>query len=486
MSYNPPHITDEAKKTAAKFFQHAQTAADSRSFDYAIELYVQGLAKDPEAVEKGHMALREVGIRRTNSGGKKPGLMESLKISKSKKDPIGAMLAAEMMLAKDPLNLKYAEEMVKAADKSELPETLRWALQVYFELCPQEKKINVQRLLLIKSLYEKLGDFYQKQDRLDQTLEAYEKGIGAMNYAVQSGQGGSLDLQSELKNLATKHAILRGKYERGDFRDSIKDADAQKLLQDKSRQVKGEELLTQLIEKARAEADANPSVGAKVFALIDLLTQRGKPEDEKEAIKILDDAHQRTGQYSFKMRADDLRIRHQRRAVKRIEAKVKAEATPDPTLQQQLADARQQQAERELAIFKERIEQYPTDTRLKFEYGRRLYESKRYDEAIPVFQEAVGDPRHAVRARYYIGTCFFQKGWHSQAIDILNEAVERYETLGDALSKEIFYVLGRSHEELEQIDQALKIYSRLIQWDFNYRDVRHRIDKLQAKKKINS
>jgi tetratricopeptide (TPR) repeat protein len=173
------------------------------------------------------------------------------------------------------------------------------------------------------------------------------------------------------------------------------------------------------------------------------------------------------------MRADDVRIRQLTR-----EAQAHKPQGGAKDADHSYAQAVAKLDAFELDAFKERVEQYPTDTKIKFEYARRLYKAKRYDDAIPIFQEAGSDPRFAVRAKYHTGACFFQKEWYTQAVDILNQAIELHESPGDSLSKEIYYILARSYESANQKDEARKAYNKLIQWDFNYRDVRQRIDKL--------
>jgi len=480
VTYSPPEIPVEAQKIAKKFFERAQTVAETRNYDYAIELYLQGLDKNPQDVEAGHKQLREVAIKRKLTGGKKVGILETLKRSTSgKKDSTHGMLNAEYFLAKDPFNVSYAEAMVKGADKAELPDALKWALDVLLELARQEKKVNAGRLLTIKNLYEKLGDHYDKCDKPNLAIECYQGGVAALEAGIQSSEGRNLDFASIQRDLAGKLTILRGKYERADsFRDSIQNADAQKELQDKGRAVKGETMYENLIQKAREELKVNPDVAGKINALVDLLLQRGKPRDEDEAIEILQSNFDRTGQYSFKMRADDIRIRKLNRDVHAIKAKLAGKET-DPKAQAEFQQAVKKLQDLELSVFKDRVTQYPTDSKIKFEYGMRLYKSKQYDEAIPMFQESMGDPRVAVKAKFYIGICFFQKGWHQQAADILNQAIEGYEAEGDSLSKEMHYYLGRAYEKAGRNDDALKAYNKLIQWDFNYRDVRQRSDQMQ-------
>ncbi|GAG18535.1 unnamed protein product, partial [marine sediment metagenome] len=96
-------VYSEADKAKARtFFKRAEQAAASRHYDYAIELFINGLACWPEAVEDGHQKLRLVGVQRRNAGGKKPGMMEAVKTPMTGKDPLKAMLNAELLLAKDP------------------------------------------------------------------------------------------------------------------------------------------------------------------------------------------------------------------------------------------------------------------------------------------------------------------------------------------------------------------------------------------------
>ena len=85
------------------------------------------------------------------------------------------------------------------------------------------------------------------------------------------------------------------------------------------------------------------------------------------------------------------------------------------------------------------------------------------------------------RCSLYIGRCFYKKGFHSGAIDQLKEAIANYEIPDDATGKELHYWLGRTYEADGQLPDALKTYGQLIQWDYNYRDVRKRIEDLKGR-----
>jgi tetratricopeptide (TPR) repeat protein len=120
---------------------------------------------------------------------------------------------------------------------------------------------------------------------------------------------------------------------------------------------------------------------------------------------------------------------------------------------------------------------------IRFEYGVRLFQAGRHDEAIPVLQGAQVDPRHRERCRLFIGCCFFAKGYYGQAIEVLNQAVEGHEMRGDALDKELHYWLGRAYEQNGDAEAASKMYGQIIQWDYNYLDVRQRMDRLRTSEK---
>jgi tetratricopeptide (TPR) repeat protein len=122
---------------------------------------------------------------------------------------------------------------------------------------------------------------------------------------------------------------------------------------------------------------------------------------------------------------------------------------------------------------------YPTDLQAKYEYGVRLVRNKRYDEAIPLFQEAQKDPRRKIGCMNQIGVCFFMKGWFTDSIDVLERAIESYQLKDDATGKELRYNLARAHEEKGDSDKALEIYRKIAQADFSYKDVSSRVDRLR-------
>ena len=125
---------------------------------------------------------------------------------------------------------------------------------------------------------------------------------------------------------------------------------------------------------------------------------------------------------------------------------------------------------------------YPTEvSRYKFAVGRRLFELGQFDEAIPMFQQVRMDPKYRVEAGALLGRAFLDAGFVDESVDTMRGITEEYQVRGDDKSKEIFYWYARILEALSSdIPTALKSFSQVAQWDFNYRDVQARIKKLRA------
>src|SRR5690606_4027922 len=90
------------------------------------------------------------------------------------------------------------------------------------------------------------------------------------------------------------------------------------------------------------------------------------------------------------------------------------------------------------------------------------------------------DPKHRHDAAIYLARSFLEAGYADEASDTLKGTIEEYELRGDDKSKDMFYWYGRALEARNVPAEAIKAYSQVAQWDFNYRDVQARIKRLRA------
>ena len=145
-------VTEQDKAKARKWFARAQELVNTRSYDYAVKCYIDGLNVWPEAVEEGHQALRGCGVARQHTGGKKPGFTGSVKHSMTNKDQLKAMLNAEWLLAHDPLNVGYMEGLLKNANLAHCEDTVLWIGSIYRHAAENEKKPSAKRFALLAEI----------------------------------------------------------------------------------------------------------------------------------------------------------------------------------------------------------------------------------------------------------------------------------------------------------------------------------------------
>jgi len=89
---------------AKAFFDRANQAASKGNFDYAIDMYLEGIRCVPDALQEAHIPLREMAMQRKEKKGKKPSMMEKVKLLHGK-DPVEKVINAEYLFSKDPAKL---------------------------------------------------------------------------------------------------------------------------------------------------------------------------------------------------------------------------------------------------------------------------------------------------------------------------------------------------------------------------------------------
>jgi tetratricopeptide (TPR) repeat protein len=446
------------KRRATELFATAEKAPDP---DYAVTLYLQGLAMFPDAVEEGHKKLYEAAMRRKQRGGKAPGMLERAKWEMTKlsleKDPKAGMLKAEEMWAKDPANLEYIEIAARCATKGGFVEAANWICGVLMSKVAESKSAA--------RVFRAVADLYRDMDNAAKQVEALE-----LYVKLKPDDGVAL---RELKDALARKSIQSGRFEGkateniderlAGFYKNVFDQDTHKV-----------EARDKAIADAKAEYEKDPGNVAKVRKYANALVDKGGEASEAAAIALLEDRFKTMGDYSLKQRADDIRVRQLDRRREDLLKRLGAE----PENQALKAEAVALVAETrktKLAIYREQHKQYPTDNEILYKLGVELYDNKLYDEAIPAFQQAANEPRIQIDALYWLGMSFAMNGMVEAAIDEFKEAIGKYEMEKDDRSKKLHYSLGRCYEQNNRFAEAADEYKLLARWDYNYMDVRDRL-----------
>jgi len=197
-------------------------------------------------------------------------------------------------------------------------------------------------------------------------------------------------------------------------------------------------------------------------------------------MKLLDIAHQQTGQYRYKVRIGDIKIKQYARDLRDLKKNLAA-APGDDYFTQRYKDTQRDKIAFELEEYTERVKNYPTDLRLKFELGKRYYQLRQFDEAIGMLQQGKAEPKSKVQAHLLLGRCFIEKEWFDEAMDTVREGINLHPIPDDALGKELRYDLlisllssAQRNSNIDQAEEASKLASELLQSDINYKDIKER------------
>jgi tetratricopeptide (TPR) repeat protein len=473
----PPEPSEATKKEARKWFAHAKKAAETRNYDYAIELYVNGLAVWPNAVEEGLKALRVAGTARRLAGGKGAGFLAARKRPVGGKDVLKSLNNALYLFGMDPVNITHMEQILQLAAKARCVGIAQWISLILMDAYNSAKKLSDSRYAVACSAMGEAADI-ATQARMDQAAMTILQANIATSQIWVNYHPNSSAAAKAYGDATSKMTIVKGHFAHADgFAESLKDAELQHDLHDRDKAVHSEDRTQELITRARQDWEKNRSIPAKLIQLADLMLRTQTDKVENEAIALLEKEYATSQDYIFKQKADEVLMRQLNRHRRELVAKIKAEPG-NQALRRDLAHHSARQIEAEIKIYEDRQRQYPSDMRIRFMLATRLFAAKRYDDAIPLFQQAQADARCRNDSRLYIGRCFYEKKFHDQAVGSLRKAAEELESKDNPQAMEMSYWLARSLEASGKAPEAKEIYGQLIQLDYNYLDARQRLEKL--------
>jgi TolA-binding protein len=475
----PPGPSEATKAEARKWFAHAKKAAETRNYDYAIELYVNGLALWPNAIEEGLKPLRVAGTARRLAGGKGAGFLAARKRPVGGKDIPKSLNNALYLFGMEPVGATHMEQILQLAAKARCVGIAQWIAPILTDAYNSAKKLSESRYAAACSAMSDAADLAMPARMDEAAMTILQANIATSQIWLNHHPNSSV-AQKAYSNATGKMTIVKGHFGHAEgFAESLKDAELQHDLHDRDKAVHSEDRTQELIARARQDWENNRNVPTKLIQLVDLMLRAQNDKSENEAIALLEKEYAASSDYIFKQKADDIRMRQFNRRRRDIVTKIKAEPN-NQALRRDLAHHSAQQIEAEIKVYEDRQRQYPSDMRIRFMLATRLFAAKRFDDAIPLFQQAQADARCRGDARLYIGRCFYEKKFYDQAVGSLRKAAEELESKDNPLAMEMTYWLARSLEASDKPGEAKEIYGHLIQTDYNYLDARQRLEKLGA------
>ena len=456
-------IPEADRKKAKVFFDKGNAVAATGQYDFAIEMFLSGLKLDPDAVE-AHQILRDISLKRKASGGKSAGFMEAMKLKRPTKDDKQNLLNNEKLLAMDPGNTDHMVGVMQNALRGGFWDTVMWMGPILQKANADSGKPEVNKFIILKDAYK--------------GLKNYKLATEACHYAAML-RPDDMDLQNELKNLGAMHTMDKGNYGTArSFRESVKDSEGQSKLMLEDKDVRTMDQLSILIADAEAQWKAEPHDPGKLMKYVETLMKTEQIEYENKAIDLLQEAYDRTKQFRFRQNIGRIQMAQMNRQERSLRQAVQANKD-DQQARQDYAQYVQEKLQEELTEYQLWVENYPTDPSFRYQVAIRLYQLKKYDEAIPVLQNVRQDPKYRTDASVMLARAFLEAGYADEAVDTLAVVVNEYVHKGNEKSIDMTYWYARALEQKGDTDAAIKQYSQVAQWSFNFKDTQERIKRLR-------
>ena len=436
---------EDTPKPVQDLFNRGFSAFERGNLDYAVDMLFRCVETEPRLLQ-ARKFLRAAEIQRFRQAG--GGMMGSVvsgakglplyvkataMLKMGKAEPV--MLEAEKLLKMDPLNFKYIHLLAEASMACDLPE----AGVMTLETAKEQHGGNVDFLKLLGKLYCETG-------RTKDALACFEK--------VCELRPRDPEALKALKDAMALDSMTKDKWQEtaekgGSFREMIRDADEAAMLERAGKAVKSDQDADALIRDAKEKIEKEPENINYYRSLARLYAQR---KDFEQALKTVEDAKNISpgdpeldrAYSSIRMQEFDSRI------------KQAGESGDNETV----SSLEQEKTEFYFNDVQERVNRYPNDLDLRYEWGVLLFDNDYIDEAIQQFQKSQKNPRRRTLSLYYLGMCFKHKKQYDMAKDQFSSALEQLTKMDDT-KKGICYELGTVAELMGDSDTARENFKKI-------------------------
>jgi tetratricopeptide (TPR) repeat protein len=213
-----------------------------------------------------------------------------------------------------------------------------------------------------------------------------------------------------------------------------------------------------------------------------LLAGRYRRNDQlDEAREILTEGLARTGNdFELAIELADLEAEPFRQNLAIVEARLR-DQPDDESLRKLRIRLLKEINTRELYLYRQQAERYPTDLAYRYEFGLRLLRAGQLDEAICELQAARADTRYQWRALVYLGYAFKNRNNWRLAQRNFEEALQCVPAGEDTYRKELLFLLAQGAADAGDLAKALERAEELAHLDFVYRDIGRLMDEWQAR-----
>jgi tetratricopeptide (TPR) repeat protein len=483
-SHLPP-VTPEHRRVAAGQYERANQVIATGNFDYGIQLLLSCCQLDPanlsfrQALRRTEKARYKNNMRGSMLAGVRTWTVRAkIKAARRIRDYIKVLEHGEKVLAYNPWDSGVQMVMSEAADALGLLDLAVWLLEQSRQKNPQDLVVN----RALARMYEKRGNFTQAIALWEMIRKAAPRDVEAQDKAM---------------NLAASETIARGHYD--EVASPTDGAEADPLAKPGVRTSDGKSGPRQAVPKTpipqdektvlfpadRAERGGSEAARMKAKieadptnpnAYLHLASHYRRLGQLDLASELLQQALAPTGNH-FEISSElaDIETERFRANLTITEEKLRTNPT-DEELRRLRARLRKEINSRELDLFRQKAERYPTELSHRFELGVRLLRAGQNDEAIRELQAARSDPRNHWRALLYLGYCFKNRNNWRLAKRNFEEALREMPPGEDTARKEVLFQIAQGSAESGEWTVAVDVGHELANLDFSYNDIGRLLD----------
>jgi len=457
-------MAGDENKWAADCYRRGVDAMNKKNWDLAVEMFATCVKLVPGNLVYRQL-LRQNTKKKYNDNGKGAGTFEKTKLmgirsrikkAKSSGDWEDVSKAAEEGLYLNPWETQLHVDLAEASIQLDRGDIARFA---YKEACESNPKDKALLLTFV--------EFLRGRKEHDEALK-----VCALLKKVDPKD---LNIDRLITQIQTEKTTHQGKYEDAEStRDVIFGGNAAAAAGKR-----GETLAPgQSVENdLRHAIRRDPNQIENYLKLSAHLRSVKKFEESYEVMKQAVD-----------LSGNDPGIREQMEDAELLLLKTQADAAREKANTTQDAEDRKQAAalanslrDRRIEVLKVRVDRYPSNMAIKLELAQLLMQLQQWSQAIPLLQKSSQDPRLKTKSFVALGKCFMydkklplSRGQFERAVPELNSDQD------PDTYKECHYLLARVCEELKDIPAAEKHYGEVLVMEYEYKDAKDRLEKLQS------
>jgi tetratricopeptide (TPR) repeat protein len=454
---------NEISRDVRQIFQKGNDALTRENYDYAVDLLMQVLEKEPGFYD-GRKALRTAQQRKAGGGG---GFFKKAfnragstpLIAKGqialRSNPAEALNIGEQILNSDPTSTAGHKLIAEAAMTLSMPKTAVMSFDVLFKNNPKDKNITIQYANVLAEI--------RQADLAERILMESSR----LNPSDP-------DLHQALKDLSARKTLHEGGYDaaatgKASYRDMLRNEEEAKSLEQANRVQKTEDQAQNLIDEYTERLKAEPNNVRLLRNIAELYTQKKKFDLALQYYEKITSTDAGANDASVAGAIAQTKARQFDYQIEQLDA-----TAPDYT--ERVAQVNAEKQAYRIAECQKRVDRNPTDLAIRFEMGVLYFNAGKVQEAMGEFQKSKNNPNKKVASMNYLAQCFAKKKMYQMAVTQLQEAIKEKQIF-DEEKKDLVYNLGAVLEAMEKKKESIEQFEQIYAVDIGYKDVAAKVDK---------